>query len=147
MVEKLPRNVDDFSSRLAKLQKGRRDVIRNIRKTRGRRVQLTAQQRKRILAKTGRRCHLCGGLIKGKWQADHVFSYCRGGKHSEDNYLPAHELCNNYRWHYTPEEFQHILKLGVWARTQIKKLTPIGRSIGERFLVHERARNRRRQES
>jgi len=147
VVESLPKDVDKFSSKLAKLQKGRRKVIQNIRKIRGGRVQLSAQKRTRILAKTGGRCHLCGGLIKGKWQADHVIAYSKGGRHSEENYLPAHTLCNNYRWHYTPEEFQYILKLGVWTRTQIKNLTPIGRSIGERFLVHERSRSRRRKAS
>jgi hypothetical protein len=33
--------------------------------------------------------------------------------------LPAHSTCNNYRWDYLPEEFQYILKLGVWASTQM----------------------------
>jgi hypothetical protein len=51
-------------------------------------------------------------------------------------------LCNNYRWDYSPEEFQMILKVGVWARTQVEAKTRIGRSLGERFLAHERARLR-----
>lgn len=144
MVERAPKNVDEFSAKLAKLQKGRRKVIETTSRTRCGRVQLSSQQRRRILAKTDGRCHLCGGLIKGKWQADHVLAYGAGGRHSEENYLPAHTLCNNYRWHYGAEEFQYILKLGVWAKTQIKNLTIIGQDIGERFLAHERARNRRR---
>lgn len=41
--------------------------------------------------------------------------------HRLDNYLPAHTLCNNYRWNYGCEEFQLILKLGVWPRAQIEK--------------------------
>lgn len=34
---------------------------------------------------------------------------------SADNFLPAHSTCNNYRWDYLAEEFELILKLGVWA--------------------------------
>jgi hypothetical protein len=50
-----------------------------------------------------------------------------GGAHSVDNFLPAHALCNNYRWDYSAEEFQYILKLGVWIRTQIEQETQLGR--------------------
>ena len=98
-----------------------------------------------VLAKTGGRCHICGGIIDGgAWQADHVLAHATGGKHSVDNYLPAHSLCNNYRWHYDAEEFQWILKLGVWMRTQIENETAIGRNVGERFREHDRRRAGRR---
>jgi hypothetical protein len=69
-----------------------------------------------------------------------VLAHSGGGQHSEDNYLPAHALCNNYRWHYTAEEFQQILKLGVWARTQIQRLTRVGRYVAEEFLKYEKRR-------
>lgn len=104
---------------------------------------LTQRQRTSVLKKTGRRCHVCGGRVGRKWHADHIASHALGGEHAEDNYLPAHELCNNYRWHYLPEEFQLIMKLGVWARTQVEKGTPIGIEIAERFAVHEERRKRR----
>ena len=71
-------------------------------------------------------------------------SHALGGEHAEDNYLAAHELCNNYRWHYLPDEFQLIMKLGVWARTQVEKGTPLGMEIAERFVTYERSRERRR---
>jgi hypothetical protein len=67
-----------------------------------------------------------------------------GGEHSIDNYLAAHAICNNYRWHYNAEEFQWILKLGVWIRTQIENGTPIGREAGRRFCEYERRRAARR---
>ena len=94
---------------------------------RRRRASLSNLQRARVLAKTGGRCHICGGLIAGGWQADHVLAHSGGGGHSEDNYLPAHALCNNYRWDYSAEEFQLILKFGVWARTQVETDKPLGR--------------------
>jgi hypothetical protein len=94
---------------------------------------------------TGKRCHICGGKIVGdKWQADHVLAHSGGGLHALDNYLPAHALCNNYRWDYSAEEFQHILKLGVWIRTQIERGTPVGKMAARQFLSHEKSRLKRR---
>jgi len=61
-----------------------------------------------VFKKTSGRCHICGGSIDGKWQADHVFSHSVGGAHTANNYLPAHALCNNYRWDHSADEFQAI---------------------------------------
>ena len=109
-----------------------------------RRKTLTRSERDTVLRKTDGRCHICGGAINGKWQADHVLAHSGGGDHSVENYLAAHALCNNYRWDYTEEEFQCILKLGVWLRTQIERETRIGREAAARFLTHEASRQRRR---
>ena len=113
---------------------------------RPRRNRLTVAERDAILAKTDARCHICGGGITGRWDTDHVFAHSAGGRHTVDNYLPAHSTCNNYRWDYLPEEFELILKLGVWARTQIETDTADGRRIGERFAKHEVGRITRRKD-
>ena len=105
---------------------------------------LNARDRAVILAKTDGRCHICGGTIEGAWQADHVLAHSGGGGCHRDNYLAAHALCNNYRWDYLPEEFQIILKVGVWARTQIERGTSVGREILERFVAYEARRVSRR---
>jgi len=78
------------------------------------------------------------------WQADHVMAHSAGGVHEVDNYLPAHSLCNNYRWDYLPEEFQYILKLGVWTRTQIERGTLLGDNVASSFAGHEAGRVKRR---
>ena len=104
---------------------------------------LSTSERELVLSKTGGRCHICGGTINGPWHADHVLSHSAGGKHAVDNYLAAHAVCNNYRWDYTESEFQEILKLGVWARTQVEKSTPLGREIASRFSRHEERRRAR----
>jgi 5-methylcytosine-specific restriction endonuclease McrA len=83
-------------------------------------------------------------LIEGRWEADHVFSHSLGGQNAADNYLPAHTICNNYRWFYGTEEFQWILKLGVWLRTQIEKETKLGRLAAEAFCSRDRLRAGRR---
>src|SRR3546814_12183978 len=50
---------------------------------------LTNAQRAQVLAKTDKRCHICGGTIsEPTWHADHVFPHSSGGAHSVDNYLP-----------------------------------------------------------
>ena len=128
--------------RIAGLRKLREQGKTESRRRRGRGPGEAA--RREILEKTGGRCHICGGEISDKWQADHVRPHSAGGTHSVDNYLPAHKTCNNYRWDYLPEEFQLILKLGVWARTQIEKDSPAGRNICEKFAQYEKRREARR---
>lgn len=80
----------------------------------------------------------------GKWDADHVLAHSSGGAHAAENYLPAHRLCNNYRWDYSPEEFQWVLKMGVWARTQMEKGGGFGDELLRRFFVYEMRREGRR---
>ena len=132
----------DLRLHLAKLRGDRREGKRTG--VRGPRVSLTAAERRQVLAKTAGRCHICGGKVEGKaWQADHVMAHSAGGVHNVDNYLPAHSLCNNYRWDYLPEEFQYILKLGVWTRTQIERGTLLGNSVANSFAGHEARRVKR----
>lgn len=104
---------------------------------RPRRSRLTAAERAAILSKTAGKCHICGGDIRGPWNADHVLAHSAGGEHSVDNFLPAHATCNNYRWDYLPAEFELILKLGVWARTQVEKGTAVGQEIETKFSAQD----------
>jgi 5-methylcytosine-specific restriction endonuclease McrA len=144
-ADRLFSDVGAFAAELRKLHAQRSGRVIAGRAGRIPRTALTQAERREVLAKTGRYCHICGGAISGKdWEADHVMAHSAGGTHSIDNYLPAHSLCNNYRWHYDTEEFQWILKLGVWARTQIEKETPIGKAVGEKFCNHDRRRAGRR---
>lgn len=126
----------------------RREREAHKRQTKGQgiqRVNLSPAERRTVLAKTAGRCHICGGSIGGvPWQADHVLAHSGGGGHAVENYLPAHKMCNNYRWDYLAREFQFILKLGVWLRTHIEKRTTLGRQCAERFTAYESQRIRRR---
>jgi len=97
-----------------------------------------------ILAKTAGRCHICGGELTEPWQADHVLAHSGGGVHAADNYLPAHAICNNYRWDYTADEFQELLKLGVWIRLQIEHKTPLGQQAAAKYMAHDTRRTLRR---
>ena len=142
-------NHDDaeaFSNHLRDLHQARRARVIAGRQQSISRARLTATERSAILSKTDGRCHLCGGAIAATedWQADHVLAHSAGGKGAVENYLAAHALCNNYRWHYDAEEFQWILKLGVWLRTQIERKTVIGRLASKGFIEHEARRSKRR---
>lgn len=135
------KDCSEFAARLRSLEDLRRD-----RKSKALRKSPSHTERDSVFAKTGGKCHICGGEMaeNESWQADHVFSHSMGGPHSLDNYLPAHSLCNNYRWFYLSEEFQWILKLGVWLRTEIRKQSRVGRIAAIAFLAHERIRAARR---
>ena len=106
---------------------------------------MTAAERLHVLAKTSGRCHICGDKVENyRWQADHVMAHSAGGTHDVDNYVPAHATCNNYRWDYLPDEFQYILKLGVWARTRIERGTTVGNDVANGFAAYEARRVKRR---
>jgi 5-methylcytosine-specific restriction endonuclease McrA len=125
-----------------------------------RRKTLRSGERSRVLAVTKKRCHICGGkVIPERWQADHVLAFSSRGENSLENYLPAHRLCNNYRWDYLSEEFQWILKMGVWSRTLMKNSSPkggvgrergkggLGREMAEKFFNYEQGVKKRRKRS
>lgn len=112
-----------------------------------RKIRLTKEDRHIIYLKTGGKCHVCGrDLPVDKFEADHVKSHSSGGTSLADNFLPSCSTCNNYRWHYLPEEFQWILKLGVWARTEIARGTAIGNQMNQAFVRKEMVREARRKE-
>lgn len=135
---------EELAQLLHELRLRRRNIKANTKQTLAKRSALSNLQRKHVLAKTGGRCHICGGAISGQWDADHVFPHSSGGTHSEDNYLPAHDICNTYRWDYTPEEYQLILKLGVWLKGEILRETKVGRQAAEKFVKRQASVAKRR---
>jgi hypothetical protein len=106
---------------------------------------LSRKQREQVLRSTAGRCHICGGSVEGtKWQADHVLAHSAGGAHSIDNYLPAHGLCNNYRWDCSAEEFQWVLKISVWTRRFMEQDSAISDELLRRFCAYEDSRQARK---
>src|SRR5256885_658777 len=119
----LPKTIQDLILRLEELRAIRQEQNAANRRTNRKRKHVQRTVRTLVLAKTGGRCHICGGLLGKNWQADHVLAYRGNGQCSAENLLPAHTLCNHYRWNYLSEEFQWTLKIGVWARTLMRKST------------------------
>lgn len=147
-AESVFKNAVALSVHLYKLREKRRIHKREVDKDKPKRAGLSSRQRRLILAKTASRCHICGGLIKDreKWDADHVLAHAQGGVHAIDNYLPAHSLCNNYRWNYSAEELQWVLKLGVWVRTLIIRRNDQALELAQRFVKYEIRRDQRRKQ-
>jgi len=139
----VPGSASEFAEYLRELR-SQRKARKSEHRGSPERQPLSRADREVILAKTAARCHVCGGKIQGRWHADHVLAHSAGGEHITDNYLAAHPICNNYRWDYLPEEFQEIMRLGVWLRTQIEKETRIGRSAAEAFIRYDKGRIKRR---
>ena len=109
------------------------------------RKNLQTQDKIKILKKTGNCCHICGQeLNTSNFQADHIVPQSTGGNSEIENYLAACNLCNSYRWNYLPEEIRWIMKIGVWAKTQIEFETEVGENIAESFIEHEKSREQRR---
>ena len=106
---------------------------------------LKSLKRRLIHQKTDGRCHICGCEVSvDSFQADHVRSHTSGGGSDVDNFLPSCRTCNNYRWYYSSEEMKWILKIGVWARTQMQRETQIGHQLAKAFVKYEESRERRR---
>jgi len=144
---KEPQSPEELLLRLSGLRRQRRERHRDVRKTPlPPRTPLSRAERDQILLKSDRLCHICGGeiMVGERWQADHVRPHNAGGGHKIDNYLPAHKLCNTYRWDHSPEELQWILKIGVWARKQMEQHSKLGRELRTRFYQYEFRRHQRR---
>jgi len=109
------------------------------------RIILSKEQRQRIYNKTDGLCHVCGIKLEiDNFQADHVKPFSTGGYDIVDNFLPACSQCNNYRWDYSPEEMQWILKLGVWLKTEIQKKSKEGLEVLPKIIQDEIKREKRR---
>jgi len=107
------------------------------------RVSLTATERATVLKKTGGTCHVCGGPVGRKWQADHVVPHKLGGQARLENYLPICKECNRLRWFHTPDVVRLIMRLGVYAKNEIRHETELGDQLVA--LLRKRLRvNRKR---
>ncbi len=144
-ADKLFETADDFVNHLQLLHEQRTKIDSQKQK----RPRLNHRERAMIFEKTAGRCHICGGRINRseQWEVDHVFPYVLGGARSVDNYLPAHSICNNYRWFYSAEEIQWVLKLGVWLRTRIEEKNNLALELARKFVQHEMKRDARRKKS
>jgi 5-methylcytosine-specific restriction endonuclease McrA len=159
---RLPPNPDELAKRLQELHQERRDLKRKRKQEKQKdRRPLNAEERKVVLEKTNGHCHLCGGTMSENAEGelveerkpvgdpikpvfDHIVPYATGGTNDLNNFLAAHGLCNGARWFYSPEEFQWILRMGVWARSQMERETDIGSKMLPWFWANEDAVERRR---
>lgn len=101
------------------------------------------QLRKLIRQKTNGRCHVCGGPLGRKWQADHVRPRARGGESEYDNYLPCCSICNRAGWKSRSRVIRAILRYGVFAHKQVRGKSSFGREFLRRFRNDRQGSKRR----
>lgn len=100
---------------------------------------LPSAVRKRIWNKTGGRCHVCGGPLGPKWEADHIRPRARSGMDIESNYLPACGVCNATRWHRSSKVIRRMLKLGMYLLPEIRRNSNLGKAA----LAYYKTRRRK----
>jgi 5-methylcytosine-specific restriction endonuclease McrA len=111
-----------------------------------RRHAVTRSKRDEVWNKTKGHCHLCGGrLHQSDWQCDHVVAHESGGDNSIHNLLPVCCLCNRFRWGYRPKVRRLILRLGVYAKHEIRQRTKLGQEL-VRLAERRSARDEKRRE-
>ena len=60
------------------------------------------------------------------------------------NYLPCCKICNRARWHNRSKKIRNILKYGVFAYSQIRLKTALGKELRKRYRVHREKTKARR---
>src|SRR5687767_14929924 len=93
------------------------------------RLTLTPALRKEIWNKTRGLCHVCGDPAGKRWQADHVVPHHLRGRRAVDNYLPICRECNGLRWSHRPKVIRLIIRMGVYAKHEVRHATPLGEAI------------------
>ena len=137
--------IDNFKNLAAEFRKLYSERIQNKINHRKERTRLNAEKKVKILQKTNFHCHICGEKIdETDFQADHISPHSIGGTDNINNFLPSCPQCNGYGWNYLPDEIKWILKIGVWAKTQIEFETEIGKDLAQSFIFYENKREKRR---
>lgn len=134
------KTVQELSLRLQNLAH-KREISK---KRNWKRIILSKGQRKIIYEKTSGRCHICWCILNNWFEADHVKNHTSWWLDTVDNFLPSCKTCNNYRRHYSSEELQWILKLGVRVKSQIIKNNKLWLEVWEKFIEYDIKREKRR---
>lgn len=113
-------------------------------KAENRRRSPSKRDRTAIFAKTSGTCHVCGRVLGIRWQADHIRPHAYGGSSSLENYLPICGECNRLRWSYAPDVIRLIMHLGVYAKDEIRRSTPLGRALTKLAAKRGQTRTGRR---
>jgi hypothetical protein len=110
-----------------------------------------------IFLRTDGHCHFCGDPLllerygckdvndlEGAWEADHIIQRAKGGRKESDNCLPACVRCNRLRWHRQGNDMRELLLLGLIAKDQIKKSSPIGKALSDLMVKRLTGNEKRR---
>lgn len=115
--------------------------LRSKTKLKGKVKTLKKSEKTLIYEKTSGTCHICGCEL-----SDKKFSLTSSIKKevSVENSMPACQSCKRLYDNYMPSEIKWIIKIGMWARTQIEFETEIGQEIAIELIVSEKERELRK---
>lgn len=100
-----------------------------------------AFEKKIIFDKTNGLCHICGNALSPeKYSITYSLLF-----NEQDQPLPACKSCKTFHDNYLSDEIKWIIKLGLWAKTQIEYETEIGQLLAEEFIDYEQFRENGRQ--
>lgn len=93
-----------------------------------------------ILSRTDFRCYSCGLPMKMEddWWIEHILPHSHKGSDDVTNLLPSCRLCNFVRGNRPPEEVRKMLLVGYALMPEIRKGTPLGKSVEEHLEKRER---------
>jgi hypothetical protein len=83
--------------------------------------------------------------LDGAWELDHIIQKGKGGSKDPGTCLPACVRCNRLRWHRQGQDLRELLLLGLIAKDEIKRSSPLGQEFSklkERRLELNRKRRR-----
>jgi 5-methylcytosine-specific restriction endonuclease McrA len=87
---------------------------------------------------------VCGGRAGKSWQADHVIPHRLGGTSDVSNLLPICPACNVLKRSHEPAVLRLILQLGMYARSEIRRDTALGRGLLDALMGRNKSNRRRR---
>lgn len=128
---------DFFSAELRRLnnkrseKKEKNSTSKNIKKS----------EKELVFKKTNGSCHVCGCKLE---QEKFSITSSLGKENSIENSLPACQSCKRIFDNYLPSEIKWILKIGLWAKTQIEYETEIGKDIAIEIIEQEKDRENKK---
>ena len=108
-----------LSAELRRLSKFRKDEKKKAKSRR-----FKKSEKEEIYNKTNGVCHICGIKL-----SPNKFSISESTTIDNESFLPACKTCKRIHDNYLPEEIKWILKIGLWAKTQIEYETEIGNMV------------------
>jgi len=119
--------------------------LHNIRNERGKKKSphFKKSEKLKIFNKTNGICHICGcNLNVEKFSITIPFEK----ESTVENCLPACKDCKRIYENYLPYEIKWMLKIGLWAKTQVEYETDIGKEIATEIVEIEKDRERKKKD-
>ena len=128
-----------FSAELRRIR-NEREKLKKERKGK-KTVRLKKQEKIDIYNKTKGICHICGSKLS---ESKFSITSSLTNEISVETSLPACKDCKRFYDNYLPDEIKWMIKLGMWAKTQVEFETDLGKTIALDITEQEKYRESKR---